>query len=107
MNINPFDIIKNLGNLQNKVGEIQEKLGNLSVVGSSGGGMVTVTMNGRFEVLAVGIAPEVVDPRDPEMLQDLVRSAVSDALFRIKEAIRAEMPGLAGGLNLPPGMMGL
>ncbi len=107
MNINPFDLMKNFGNLQNKMNEIQERLGSLKVVGSAGGEMVKVEMNGRFEVLSVRIMPEAVDPDDPGMLQDLVKAAISDSLFRIKEAIRGEMSNLTGGLNLPPGMMGM
>jgi DNA-binding protein YbaB len=60
MNINPFDILKNAQKLQEHMGVFQEKLGSINATGSAGGGMVEVDLNGKFEVLAVRIAPEVV-----------------------------------------------
>jgi hypothetical protein len=107
MNINPFDLMKNFQNIQAKMNEAQEKLKDLVVTGSAGGDMVRVEMNGRLEVLSVRISPEAHDPEEPGILQDLVRAAMTDALNKIKEAIRVEMSGLAGGMNLPPGFMGM
>ena len=107
MNINPFEIMKNFGNIQAKMTEMQEKLGFVKVTGSAGGDMVKVEINGHFEVLSVTIAPEAADSRDLEMLQDLTRAAMTDALSKIKEAVRTEMSSLTGGLPLPPGFMGM
>ena len=107
MTINPYDLLKNLGSIQAKMEEVQEKLGGVRVVGSAGGDMVRVEMNGRLDVLSVKVSPEAVDPEDLDMLQDLFRAAVTDALFKAKEAIRVEMTGLTGGMNIPPGFMGL
>lgn len=107
MNINPYDILKNFGAIQSKMTEVQEKLGDVKVTGTAGGDMVKVVINGHFEVLSVGISPEAVDPGDLGMLEDLMRAAMTDALYKIKEAIRVEMSALTGGLNLPPGFMGM
>jgi nucleoid-associated protein EbfC len=107
MATNPFDMFKQLQGLQSRVGEIQEKLKNLTVTGSSGGGMVSVEMNGQMQVLKVTIAPEAVDPRDIPMLQDLVLAAMTDAMDRLKEKIREEVSSATGNLGLPPGFLGL
>jgi len=107
MAINPFEMLKSLGNIQERMGEIQERLARISVVGSAGGDMVQIELNGHMEVLRVKISPEAVDPSDLSLLQDLTRAALADALFKVKERIREEFASLTGGLNLPPGMLGL
>jgi DNA-binding YbaB/EbfC family protein len=107
MNINPFDLLKNFGNIQSKMAELQGRLATVRVTGSAGGDMVRVELNGQFEVLSVSVSPEAADPADIEMLQNLIRAAMTDALHKIKEAIRSEMSSLTGGLNLPPGFMGM
>jgi DNA-binding YbaB/EbfC family protein len=103
MDINPFDLLKNAQKLQEQMGSFQARLGDISATGSSGGGMVELDINGRMEVTAVRIAPEVVDPKDIEMLQDLILAAFTSAVDKIKEAINAEMGALAGSLGMPPG----
>ncbi|HOV38344.1 MAG TPA: YbaB/EbfC family nucleoid-associated protein [Spirochaetales bacterium] len=105
MNINPFELMKNFQGLQTKLNDTQEKLKNVKVIGSAGGDIVQVEMNGRFEVLGVRIAKEAVDPEDIKMLEDLIRAAFSDALIKLKEAIRTEMSELTGGI--PPGFFGV
>jgi len=107
MAINPFELLKQFGNVQERMGEIQARLGRVTAVGSAGGGMVQVELNGHLEAVRVTVSPEAVDPADIPMLQDLVRAALSDALVRIKEKIREEMSSLTGGLPLPPGMLGM
>ena len=107
MNVNPFELMKNFGNIQAKMTELQGKLGTVRVTGSAGGDMVRVEMNGHFHVLSVSISEEAVSPDERELLQDIVRAAMTDALAKIKEAIRAEMSSLTGGLPLPPGFMGM
>jgi len=106
MNINPFDLLKNAQAIQEQMGSFQEKLGNLKVSGSAGGGMAEVDMNGKLEVLAIRIAPEVVDPAEIGLLQDLIKAAFTDASEKVREAIRQEMSAMTGGMSLPPGMMG-
>ena len=68
--------------------------------------MVQIEINGQMEVLKVTITPEVVDPEEITMLEDLVLAAFSDASAKIKEKIREEMSSITGGMNLPPGFMG-
>ena len=105
--------IPNMGNLmkqaqqfQTKMAKLQEELGKRTVEASSGGGMVTVVVNGQQEILSIKIDPEVVNKDDVEMLQDLILAAVNDALTRAKNMVSEEMGKLTGGLNLPsiPGL---
>jgi DNA-binding YbaB/EbfC family protein len=104
---NPFDFLKQFGNMQEKMNEVQNRLQNISVVGSAGGDMVQIEINGHMQVLGVRISEEAVDPSDIQMLQDLLQAAFSDAMFKIKDKIREEMSSLTGGLNLPPGILGM
>lgn len=105
MNINPFDILKNAEKIQEQMAQMQEKLGDVVVVGSAGGGMAEVSMNGRMELVSVKIAREAVDPEDIELLQDLIKAAFTDASEKVKEALKTEMGGLAG--QIPGGIPGL
>lgn len=106
MGTNPFEMLKQLQGMQSRMGEIQEKLKDIHVTGSAGGGLVTVEMNGQMQVEKVTIAPEAVDPRDIPMLQDLVLAGMTDAMDRLKEKIRDEVTQATGMLGLPPGMLG-
>jgi DNA-binding YbaB/EbfC family protein len=105
MAINPFDILKQFQTLQSRMGEIQERLKSVRVIGSSGGGVVTIEMNGQMEVEKVTVSPEAVDPKDIKMLEDLILAALTDALNRLKEKLKEEA-SQATGLNLPPGLFG-
>ena len=107
MKMNPMDLLKNFQNIQSRVGEMQEKLKDVSVTGTSGGDMVRIDINGQMEVTKVSISPEAVDPDDIGMLEDLVFAAFSDAFAKIKEKMREEMSAITGGMDLPPGLMGM
>lgn len=87
--------------LQAKLAKAQEELSDLTVEGSSGGGAVKVIMNGQQEIQSVEISPEVVNPEDVELLQDLILTAVSEALAKSKEAAAKQLGGLTGGLKIP------
>jgi DNA-binding YbaB/EbfC family protein len=87
--------------LQAQLLKAQEELANMTVEASSGGGAVTVTMNGQQQILSVKIAKEIVDPEDIEMLEDMVLSAVKEAQTRAQEAAAKKMGGLTGGLKIP------
>ena len=89
------------------MGEMQERMKGLTVSGTSGGGMVTIEMNGQMEVTGITISSEVVDPEDIGMLQDLIFAAFSDASAKIKEKMKEEMSTLTGGVDLPPGLFGM
>jgi DNA-binding YbaB/EbfC family protein len=97
-------MMKQAQKMQAKIMKIQEEMGEQSVEAASGGGMVTVTANGKQEILSIRIEPEVVDPEDVEMLQDLVAAAVNEALKKAQEMMAEEMAKVTGGMNLP-GMM--
>ena len=100
MNINPFDILKNAHKIQEQMGSFQDKLSDISVTGSAGGGMVEVDINGKMEVISVRIEQEVMDDRD--MVQDLIRAAVNNAMEKVREEINREM-----GSIIPGGIPGL
>ncbi len=87
--------------MQARMSELQTELKNQTVTTSSGGGMVTVTADGRGRVREVKIDPTVVDPRDVEMLEDLVVAAVSEAQQRAQKLYEDEMKKVTGGMNLP------
>lgn len=105
--MNPMDFLKNMQNIQSRVTEMQDKMKTITVTGSSGGEMVKVEMDGQMTVRKVTIAPEVVDPEDVGMLEDLVLAALTDALARVKEKMQEEMSSITGGMNLPPGLFGM
>jgi DNA-binding YbaB/EbfC family protein len=109
MNINPFDILKNAQKIQEQMGAFQEKLGTIIVTGSAGAGMVEVDLNGRMEMVALRLAPEVVNPAEAVMLQDLIIAAFSNATEKIKEVLNREMGAFTGAMNIPgmPGFPGL
>ena len=92
----------NLRKLMKQAQDMQEKLqrelGDLIVESSVGGGMVTLEMNGHKEVLGVKIDPEVVDPEDVAVLQDLIAAAVNDASRRVDETMREKMGSMTSGL---------
>ena len=97
MNINPFDILKNAKSIQEQFTRMQEELATVVVTGSSGGGIVKVSLNGQFELLSVTLDPIAVDPRDVPMLQDLIVAAHADAQEKIKEILKTKLGPLAGG----------
>ena len=99
--MNPFDILKNAGALKEQLGKTQEELKTIEVTGSSGGGIVKVTMNGQFETIRVELDPIAVDPRDIPMLQDLIVAASRDALARVQEAMKDKLGPMVSGLNIP------
>jgi len=87
--------------VQARLSQLQSELGNQTVTCSSGGGMVTVTADGRGKVREIKIDPIVVDPADVEMLEDLVLAAVSEAQQRAQQLYEEELKKLAGGMPLP------
>ncbi len=95
------DIMKQAQKMQAKMAEIQEELADKVVEATSGGGMVKVLANGRQEILSIQIEPDVVDPEDVEMLQDLVVAAVNDALRKSQEMMAEEMKKITGGMSIP------
>lgn len=87
--------------MQQDMAAAQEAVENASFTASVGGGVVQATVSGKKELTALTIKPEAVDPEDVEMLQDLVISAVNEALRQAEEAMNSSMQSFTGGLNLP------
>lgn len=105
--MNPMDLLKNFGNIQEKLRESQEKLKEMEVSGTAGGDMVEVILRGDMSLKGLRISPEAVDPDDIAMLQDLIIAAHSDAMAKLREKLSEEMGSISQGLNLPPGFMGM
>jgi len=93
-------MMKQMQKMQTDMAAAQDALAQATVEGSAGGGMVTVTVTGAGEVQSVHIAPEVVDPDDVEMLEDLVLAAVGDGLRRAQQMQSESLGGVTGGLDL-------
>ncbi len=94
-------IMQQAQQFQQNMARIQEELGQKTVTGSAGGGMVTVTANGQCEILSVVIERAIIVDKEAEMLQDLIVAAINDALRKAKDLAKTEMGKLTGGLNLP------
>jgi hypothetical protein len=95
------DLMKQAQKMQADMMKAQEELANQVQEGSAGGGMVMVQVNGKNEVLGVKIDPEVVDPDDVEMLEDLIMAAINEAMDKVSKASQDEMSKLTGGINIP------
>ena len=87
--------------MQENIRAKQEELEAKEYTGTASGEMVSVTMNGKHEVVAVSIKPEAVDPEDIEMLEDLIAAAVNSAVSAVDKDSEEEMSKLTGGLNIP------
>ena len=98
--MNPFDLMKNLKDLQGQMNVMKEEMEKMSVTGTAGGNMVQVTMNGKFEITAVKIDPIAVDPRDVKMLEDIIVAACHDATEKVQEQIKAKAGPMMGGMDL-------
>jgi DNA-binding YbaB/EbfC family protein len=97
-------MMKQAQQMQAKMAEMQESLGDVEVSGGSGGGLVSVTLNGKGEMRAIKIDPSLASPDDVEMLEDLVVAAFNDAKAKVEAHVQEEMAKVTGGLNLPAGM---
>ena len=95
------NIIKQAQQMQKKMAKLQDELALKTVEAASGGGMVTAVVNGKYELVALKIEKEVVNPEDIEMLQDLVVAAVNEGIRKAQEMAAAEMSKITGGMNIP------
>ena len=99
MDINKM--MKQVQQMQADMARVQDELANETVEASAGGGMVTVTATGSGEIKAITIAPEAIDPDDPELLADMILGAVNEALRSANDLAQSRLGGMAGGLGLP------
>lgn len=98
---NMNQMIKQAKKMQEQMAKMQTELQERVVEASSGGGAVTAKVNGRQELLEIKIKPEVVDPEDVEMLEDLVLAVINDAIKQSQDMVSGEMSKITGGLNIP------
>lgn len=101
-NIN--EMMKKAQDLQKKMAEMQERMNLIEMTGSSGAGMVKITVNGKGEMNAITIDPALLDPKEAEVLEDLIVAAFNDAKTKVDTHVAEEMGKLTGGLGLPGGM---
>lgn len=101
-NIN--QMMKQAQQLQEKMAEMQERMNQVEMEGASGGGMVKVKVNGKGEMRGITIDPALVDPKEVEVLEDLIVAAFNDAKAKVETHVAEEMGKITGGLNLPGGM---
>jgi nucleoid-associated protein EbfC len=95
------NIVKQAQALQERLAKVQEEAGGRTVEASSGGGMVSVTVSGRLELLSLRIDPQVLQSGDTEMLQDLITAAVNEGIRAAQRMMTEEMSKLTGGLKIP------
>ena len=93
-------MLKNIEQMKSQLGTMQEELKQITATGS-GGNIVNVTINGKFEIINLKLDPICVDPRDVQMLQDLIIAAHHDAMSKIQEAIKDKYGPLLNGMNIP------
>ena len=105
-----FDKLKDLGGLmqqaqqvQQKVQELQAQLERMEIVGSSGAGLVKVTVNGKNETRRVEIDPSLFKPEEKGVVEDLIVAAANDARGKVEQTVQEQMRAITGGLPLPPG----
>lgn len=98
--MNPFDLLKNTQAIKEQSEKLQEELAQIRAEGSSGGRMVTVTLNGKFEMMSIKLDPICVDNRDVQMLEDLIVAAHKSAVENVQEQIKAKSTALLGGVDL-------
>lgn len=95
------NLLKQAQEMQARMAKIQEELGQKTVEGSAGGGMVQVTVNGQFNLSKVKIDPAVINSEEKEMLEDLILAAINDGMRKAREMVSAEMSKLTGGFKIP------
>ena len=98
---NMNNLMKQAQRMQRQMEEKQGELENATYEATSGGGVVTVTVSGKREILSIKMKEEVVDPDDIEMLEDLLVTAINEAMRKVDAVSEAAMSGITGGLNLP------
>lgn len=96
-----MNIQKMMQQAQQMQERLQKQMGEMKIDATAGGGMVSVSVNGHKNVLAVTIDPEVVSKDDVEMLQDLIVAAINDAHRKVDEALASQMQGMMGGMRIP------
>jgi DNA-binding YbaB/EbfC family protein len=97
-------MMKQVGQMQARVQQMQEELAGLEISGQSGGGLVKVTLTGKGDLKKVSIDPSLIKADEAEILEDLIVAAAADAKSKLDAQLQAKMQEMAGGLPLPPGL---
>jgi len=107
MSFDPNQLMQQVAQMQAEMAKVQDALAAERVVGTAGGGAVTASVTGSGELVSIALSPDVVDPADLEMLQDLIVAAVSEALRASKALQESRLGGIAGGMASGLGLPGL
>ncbi len=99
--MNPFEMMKNLGDMKKQFEKTQAELSKVTATGSAGGNMVQVTLNGIFELVDIKLDPICVDNRDVPMLQDLIKAACHNAFEKVQEQIKANATSMISNFDIP------
>lgn len=102
--MNPKQLQEMMSKAQEMQAQLQQKMASTVIEASSGGGSVTVRMNGQKQVLGIKIEPDIVQAGDIEMLQDMIMAAINEATRKVDEALQSNLGGMLGGMGLPPGL---
>lgn len=97
-------MMKKAQELQSKMADMQADLETVEVSGTSGGGMVTVTLNGKGSMVGMSVDPSMINPDEAEILEDLIMAAHNDAKGKVEAVMAEKMKELTGGMPLPPGL---
>ncbi|CAA6605540.1 conserved hypothetical protein [Rhodospirillaceae bacterium LM-1] len=97
-------LMKQAQQMQSKMAEMQAKLAEAEMSGASGGGMVSITVNGKGDIKKISTDPKILNADDKEMVEDLIVAAYNDAKTKVEAFMQEEMAKMTGGLQLPPGM---
>ncbi|MBN1486219.1 MAG: YbaB/EbfC family nucleoid-associated protein [Anaerolineae bacterium] len=101
MGLNPNDLMRQVQRMQKEVERTQAEAAEETITVSAGGGVIEVTITGGLEIKSVKIEPDVVDPEDVEMLQDLITAAVNEAIQKAQGMMADKMSAITGGLGIP------
>lgn len=97
-------MLKQAQQMQAKLAEVQDKLGDEESEGTAGGGMVTILLNGKSEMKKIHIDKSLMNPDEKEMLEDLIMAAFNDAKNKVEANVSSKMSAVTGGMQLPPGI---
>lgn len=97
-------MMKQVKDMQDRMQRLQDELGALEITGSSGGGLVSVTLTGKGDMKGIKIDPSLLKPDDAEIIEDLIVAATADAKTKVEARLQEKMSEVTGGLPLPPGM---
>ncbi|EJF87430.1 UPF0133 protein [Bartonella vinsonii subsp. arupensis OK-94-513] len=101
---NMMNMMKKAKEVQEKMQKMQEEMANMQAIGSAGGGLVSITLNGKNAIIAIQIDPSLLNPEEAEILEDLIVAAHNEAKMKIEIAIEEKTKSIAAGLPLPSGL---